>query len=378
MRELTAALVMIALALLACGGGEPQEANGNGQPESVDGQLEVDRSIVVLDSIGVELGDSNYVFGQPQVVSWTPEGNIAVLDMQLAEVRVFDGQGSYLYRFGREGSGPGEFLMPTALAVSPDGRFVVSDAMGRKLLFFDGDGTHLRSMEGFFPTPPLMIEALDSAIVGAHYDMQQTEEGMLSGMSLCRWEDDIAPVVNYHSDLEPFNPETFASEMGQNMVIFTTSPDGRVYRSSVNPEQYVLVGYEPDGTEFLRVEEQITPVPKTTEEINEEREMVRNRMIQSGAPPSMAEGYEPQPNRPSVAGMHVDDEGRLWIRLGTTDAPTFRVLDADGQELFVAAVEYSGENSNWTFSGLQDGRMLAVDVNPEMFPKVYILELEGE
>jgi len=50
--------------------------------------------------------------------------------------------------WGREGSGPGEFLEPCGVAVTPDGRVLVADRWNRRVQVFDGDGTWLASWQG--------------------------------------------------------------------------------------------------------------------------------------------------------------------------------------------------------------------------------------
>lgn len=377
LRETLTVLCGLTLLLSACGGGAPEEATGSEPGTPGGGELQIDRHIVVVDSIGVELGDSNYVFGQPAGADFTADGNIAVLDMQLAEIRIFDGQGEFLRSFGRRGSGPGEFQLASALDVTPDGGFVVADGMGRKLLFFGPDGQFRSAMEGFFPAPPVMLETVDSAIVGVQPAFDQTDEGMFSGMALSRWEgEDIEPVVTYHKNLKPFDPQSMMTSMMEDMMLFAVASDGRVYRSSVGSDAFVLVGYDPEGEEQLRLEEDVTPVPKTPEEIEEERELMRSQFVQSGAPPEIAEGYEPQPNRPVVAGLFTDDGDRIWVQLGTLDEPTFRVFDPEGEELFTAAVEYEGDASGWQIAAVRDERLLAFDVNPDLYPRIYVLEMD--
>ncbi len=381
MREYMAALAGAALLALACGGGDegprPAEGGGDGQRVYPDlDALEYDVTLAVVDSIGVELGDSNYVFGQPATADFTPAGDIAVLDMQLFEVRIYDGEGEFLRSFGRQGSGPGEFQMASMLDVAPDGRIVVCDAMGQKLVYFGPDGEYRDALEGFFPAPPVMIDALDSAVVGIQPAFEQTEDGVFSGMALRRWEEGVTPVVTYHQDLKAFDPENMMTDMMEDMMVFEAAPDGRVFRSSIGSARFVLVGYEPDGTEFLRIEEGIEPVAKTEEELAEEIELMRSRFAQGGAPPEMIEGYQPQPDRPSVAGLLLDDQGLLWVQLGTTETPTFFVLDQSGQRRLIAGLDYPGDASNWSFSAMQGGRMLAVDVNAAVYPKVYILEVQ--
>jgi hypothetical protein len=376
-RETLTALAGLALLLAACGGGSPEEASGGDPAAPEGGELRADRRITVVDSIGVELGDSNYVFGQPVGADFTADGDIAVLDMQLAEVRIFDEEGNFAASFGRQGSGPGEFQLASALDVAPDGGFVVADGMGRKLLFFGPDGEFRDAMEGFFPAPPVMLEALDSAIVGIQPAFEQTDEGVFSGMALSRWEgDDIEPVVTYHRDLKPFDPQSMMTGMMEDMMLFAVASDGRVYRSSIGTDTFILVGYEPGGDEFLHVEEEVAPVPKTPEEIEEERELMRSRFIQGGAPPEIAESYEPQPNRPVVANLFTDGEDRIWAQMGTVENPTFRVFDPEGEEQFVAAVDYEGDASGWQIAAAQDGRFLAFDVNPDLYPRIYVLQIE--
>ena len=65
-------LLSVYVLLVACGGGqEPEDVQS-----SEEGILPV-CTLTVIDSIGVELGDSAYVFGSIEGIGYTPSGNIA-------------------------------------------------------------------------------------------------------------------------------------------------------------------------------------------------------------------------------------------------------------------------------------------------------------
>jgi len=125
-RVLAIAFQAAALILLGCGGGSaPQEVEW-----ARDARHE---SLAVTDSIGIETGDSNFVFGQIAGAAYAPDGRIAVLDMKQKAVLFYSPDGSFLMRVGRQGSGPGEFLMPSSISFYRDGSMVVGDAMAQKL-----------------------------------------------------------------------------------------------------------------------------------------------------------------------------------------------------------------------------------------------------
>ena len=49
---------------------------------------------------------------------------------------MFDGQGRLLMTFGGEGSGPGQFWLPTGIAISGDDRIWVADSYNRRVQVF--------------------------------------------------------------------------------------------------------------------------------------------------------------------------------------------------------------------------------------------------
>lgn len=150
MKYILYGIMLIAL-IPGCGDpeGAPDADETTGQEVRTVPQADV--YLTIADSIGIEMGDSNYVFGGIAGVAYTPSGNIAVLDIQKHSVSIFSPEGEFLQSVGRHGSGPGEFLLPAGMAFQPNGALIVSDAMGGKLAFFDENYTHTGKLDASSP-----------------------------------------------------------------------------------------------------------------------------------------------------------------------------------------------------------------------------------
>ena len=64
--------------------------------------------------------DDDVLFGVILQVRTDEEGNIYLLDSQLAQVQVYSSDGRHLRTLSREGDGPGEVRRPTDLVLLPD------------------------------------------------------------------------------------------------------------------------------------------------------------------------------------------------------------------------------------------------------------------
>ena len=109
--------------------------------------------------------DGNFIVadaGNKRVVVFTPEGRVLltlhgdqfnpfhcvshgnryfVSDECRHCIKVFSDQGDFLYQFGREGTGDGEFGRPLGLAVDNLGRLVVCDSGNHRIQLFQLDGS---------------------------------------------------------------------------------------------------------------------------------------------------------------------------------------------------------------------------------------------
>ena len=74
-------------------------------------------------------GEDPYLFSRIESIVEDANGRIIVADLQSHEVRVFDPDGRFVFRFGGAGEGPGELTDPCCLAFGPDGLLWVRESV---------------------------------------------------------------------------------------------------------------------------------------------------------------------------------------------------------------------------------------------------------
>ncbi len=352
---------------------------------------EADEYLTLSDSIGIEMGDSNYVFGQITGADITSSGEIAILDMQKSCISIFSPSGEFVQRIGRQGSGPGEFQLAvgmsffreeetsvgseTAVIDSLEPGLVVSDAMGGKLVYFNSEMEYMMDVQGFFPSPPGVLAAVDNAaIVGMKPEFLQNEEGMFMGFTIARWEiGETEPSIVYFESMSPFDPSDLSS-MQDDIPIFGATPEGIVFTAPLSSEVYTFTVWNPEGEElFTIIDEDFVRVHKTQEEIDLETELVNSRMIQQGMPEAMA-NWTPDPYRTAIGGLWIDGPGRIWVTKGTTQTPSFDVYDIQGNLLFTAALDAGSRADTWGVL-INGNQFLAFDADPVLYPQIFIGDL---
>lgn len=96
-----------------------------------------ERTAAIELGIGRMEGDGADVFGRIAGIALHPSGRIFILDGQAEEVRVFAPDGAFLYAFGRNGQGPGEFSGACCIAFDPQNRLWVRDGGNARYDVFD-------------------------------------------------------------------------------------------------------------------------------------------------------------------------------------------------------------------------------------------------
>jgi len=119
--------------------------------------------------------------GKPVGISVHPDGRVFVADTHYHRIVVFDRDGRELARFGRYGTGPGEFFYPTDIVFPPDGRILVSEYGGNdRVQVFSASFAPLGSFGRFgrgereFARPQSMTIAGDELVVadGCNHRLQ--------------------------------------------------------------------------------------------------------------------------------------------------------------------------------------------------------------
>lgn len=370
------------LALTACGGGSAEQSGicDNSQHASEDGTTglampEVDHWLVITDSIGVELGDSNLVFGQIIGAQFLPGGNIAIADMMKTKISIFSPAGEFLTPVGRKGSGPGEYLMLSTFAVTEDGGLIVPDAMGGKLNFYDSGYIFTNAMTEFFPTPPIMVSPVENGFVGLKPEFEQTEDEMHIGMGLYLWTDSSSADVEYARNMILFDLNDLAATV-KTMVCFDTDRDDNVLSAPYSTEEYIITSQSPDGVQRWQILEEFPRVKKSDEEIAEEQELLRSRMVATGTPVEMADHFQIEEYKVFIEQLQIDNKNRLWVLSGLYDSAVYRVYDCEtGEFLFTAALRTDETHKDVT-PLINNYGIMGLEVDSDNWPRVYIITPE--
>jgi hypothetical protein len=112
----------------------------------------------------VELEENDDVVNAYPRVAVDPRGGYLVADMYEHQARRYAEDGRLLFRFGREGSGPGEFVNPTAIARVASGEILVADMWGRISVFDSTGDAFLRSKQAVHTAVLQDIDLLDDTL----------------------------------------------------------------------------------------------------------------------------------------------------------------------------------------------------------------------
>lgn len=358
------ALPLFAILVVSCGE----------SPEVISGSDRGNEPVLEISlSIGEEMGDSCYVFGDIRDACITEDGNIMVLDGTTSRISAYGPGGEFLYRGGGSGEGPGEFIRPYCLTTMSDDRLLVSDPGLTRITFLNPDLTVDTVISGFIPwSPERTAPSLNGSFTGSYriFDRENSRYGRL----LALWSDSPVQDLEYYSHTVDFNRERLRESTEESQIVFTSDFQGNVYYLPYSYTEFAVHVLDFQGNPIYTIEEDRIPRERPAEEIEEEREEVRQQLLAEGAPPEMR--WDPSEYRPMVPfiGMGVDPEGRLWVRDGREEYPLFDVY-AGGQHLFTVALEDPPPDADELRVKVTQRGILAWNPNPEDFPRLHILSL---
>jgi len=135
-------LGLVFLSLPGCEGGEPRPSEIRDETWADEGLELGSRTVhpVAWDTI-FQIGGSaeDTVLLQPEPLT-ARNGRVYVFDYGDRALKAFDLTGTFLWRLGRRGEGPGEFVQPVDLEVGPRGNVWVLDAGAGRIAIVSADG----------------------------------------------------------------------------------------------------------------------------------------------------------------------------------------------------------------------------------------------
>lgn len=367
-------VLITGMVLLGCGA-----SDGNISETTVESSTGIAHIELAPDiAIGIELGDTNYVFGTIVEAVLNEDGDVLILDSSTMNVRKYSSEGDYIGSAGRQGTGPGEFQRPRGMAVLGNSDLIVTDIAGGTICVFDDSLNWKENIIGFFPRPPFTVRtAGDSAFVGMLPAFDR-EEGLM-GYSIVRMENSSEPVTVYDEQMQTFDPSRIGPMRDEENPIFTSSRRGHVFIADPGSDVISITGYLPGGESFLTIEENVDRAEKTDEELlreQEEFEEFSSRMSgRIGRRSGVEMTFDPILYRRAVTDLGVDREERLWVRLGSYRYPFWNVYDLEGELLFTASLETDDPDMDNMVVRITENGTTAWIPDPMTWPGVLVLKI---
>lgn len=338
-------------------------------------------TLTKIDSIGIEIGDSNYVFGNIIDAAFMPDGRIVLLDVLKDRISVFSQSGEYLASVGSEGQGPGEFMEPASIAVLANGEICVADFMSRKLIFFDSDLNYQREISGFsMQSPSIIDDGNYRSIVGFQTHYYFEDDNLFIGSRLAMWTDSSDPGIIYE---HRYNQHNGDGPVTIPFFAFATCSNGNVYCAELSKDEYRIMKYTAEGDTAFTISEPYSRMYRTEEELSSAHfgYILDTPGFDSNDQRAIRDRWEVDPVRNAISSIHVDGQERLWVRTGRGESPSpmFEVYDSNGTHLCSISTNLPAQ-MRWACWKMVFGndRILAFDNNPAEFSKVIIYEIEEQ
>jgi hypothetical protein len=355
------------LIILSCSDRSDQVGSDNVQQEP-DSLV----TLEVVDSIGIELGDSNYIFGSIRAIDRGPHGEILILDNVKHCILAYSSQGEFIEQIGRYGHGPGEFGSASFFEVLGDGSICVDDENG--WLRFDPDWEYIDSREVSSANLMQTVSTGQRQIVGVESIFGNADGNLSVTKNVALWSDSTPgdPDQIYFTHVYPVAEPNDIYVVDFNPMIFTAD-ETHVYIAP-EPQTIPLVYvFALNGSPIDTLELNYPEIEKTQQEIEEETAFYETRVLTSTSGEGQVD-WEPAPYREMINSLGVDSLGRLWVQRGFELSPSFDVFDpVSFDHLFTASIENRDDAADWQFDISEHG-IVAYTEDPVMYYKVYLIE----
>jgi DNA-binding beta-propeller fold protein YncE len=287
-------------------------------------------------SIGREDGKAENVFSRVGGIDVDETGNIYVLDLMDANVRVFDSRGKYLRTIGRKGQGPGEVQFPVFMQITSRSEVLIYDYAVSRMLFFSLDGRFLSDKTTLQPILPIRVDS----------------RGNLIGKKILAPPPKGGKVIYKYNPAERSFMEIAKEDMGAGGMLdigrpscycAVTQKDMIIWGSS---EKYAFYVLNQHGKTVKKVTRQYEPQSITVDDEQAYKTQYAE-LLKANIKITFRSNF------PAFSDIFVDDEDHIFIKTYERDAERggaffFDVYDGDGVFIAKVPVEISlNKDSVW-------------------------------
>lgn len=322
--------------------------------------------LAVIDSFGVEIGDSLNMIASIKGCFTSSDGSIVLLDRTARRIRILRENGE-AHCFGRAGDGPGELNNPKNMCLMADDRILVSDDRRCMIMEFDISGCYLGNyLESHWKIPEHCLPIDSNSLVGAVFDVVFSD-GEIVGLNyyVGRFDSSPDPSVRYIELCYEFTDPKIYTQI--DILDFCVDPNGLVY---IVPDHtdYSINIISSDGA----VQGQISPEIERLSKTSDEKAIELSEFEESHAWDSAyTGGYEPLSYHKLISVIGVDAERNLWVqRMDILDRYSFDIWDMSGNFVETLSIEKFTSNPDLEFHVDANG-ILGVISNSDVHPRVY-------
>ncbi|MCK5131458.1 MAG: hypothetical protein KAR40_04830 [Candidatus Sabulitectum sp.] len=323
--------------------------------------------ITLVDSFGVEMGDSLTMLGFIRDFCYHSNGSVLILDGRRKNILVLPASGSP-YRISRPGSGPGEFQMCESICVLTDGRILAGDDGKHEVMIFDISGEYLGT---FFNTEwyvPFKMYPVDSqAVIANLLDFAMGENGFSTSYVIGKFQrSPEADPCFLSRNWELVPAETMTRTL---LTDFCADREGNVFITGNNTIYSVSI-FNSAGEIIGTIERgDIARLQKTDELFDEETRLHEQQPMQD------YRYNEPYAFHKLIALAGIDSEGNLWVtRFDSMPDCLFDIWSPSGELLYTARLQRTEESPELVIIKVDRGGILASTSGSADVERIYFLE----
>lgn len=288
---------------------------------------------------GEVTGEDPYLFSRIESIAEDADGRLIVADLQAHEVRVFDPDGRFLYRFGGGGDGPGDLTHPCCLAFGPDGLLWVRESARYSAFALGPEGARYErglrvAHTGIGMVAPVTFDHTGRLVdIGPVRDSDGTPWALMARLHRHR-DGSVDTVRMADPERQAAGRTTVQRQLADTPVtLFVYQPFGPLWLHAHGPHgawaealtsDYSVVHHHADGG-MSRIE---GPQPKGSALSPEERKYAEDRIARDLQRLDLDDHpFDIPDSKPPLGAIYFDRAGRLWVEKARAHGAEMREAD---------------------------------------------------
>lgn len=337
------------------------------------GEVPARRILLVVDSLGVDFGDSTLMFGDINGVCFTADTAFVVFDRSYQNLRHYSTAMRHIGTWSYSGPGPLEYLYAWTLCPHDSGIGLFEFEIPPRCLFLDPAITPVRSVT-LDESTALMNPAFfgEDRIVGSVGSIYESSGSVSMQVEVCIWDS-----WNGSREAVLLSRSVELGDMREAYGKFVELEHCiEAYRDSLvfvapDLDEFRVFSFAPNGLCLDTITFHRDRGIRSADEIQLE---LTWRKIRDG---NLGE-WHPSELEPGVTQLQVQDSlGLLWVCHGSLVSPEFTVFHVSGEFSFAVGCVGLPETNFYRFC-ISDHGYIAYTMYPADYPRLYLLELVDE